>query len=53
MPPRDQNPYVAPKLFKFLRDLKRHNEREWFEENKERYEAHVREPLLAVKRVVM
>jgi len=47
MPPRDQNPYVAPKLFKFLRDLKRHNEREWFEENKERYEAHVREPLLA------
>ena len=40
------NPYITPKLFKFLRDLKNNNTREWFEENKERYEGDLRGPLL-------
>jgi uncharacterized protein (TIGR02453 family) len=41
------NPYITPKLFKFFRDLKKNNEREWFEANKQRYEDEVRGPLLA------
>ena len=31
----------------FLNSLGQHNEREWFEENKQRYETEVREPALA------
>ncbi len=33
-------------LFVFLTDLRRHNDRAWFERNKERYEEHVRGPAL-------
>ena len=33
--------------FKFLRELKRNNRREWFNANKERYAAELRDPLLA------
>jgi uncharacterized protein (TIGR02453 family) len=33
-------------LFMFLKDLKRHNDRAWFAENKERYVEAVREPAL-------
>jgi uncharacterized protein (TIGR02453 family) len=40
------NPYITPKLFKFLSDLKKNNDREWFEENKNRFEEDLREPLL-------
>lgn len=40
-------PVIPPKLFAFLRDLKRHNDRDWFEANKGRYERDVRDPLLA------
>lgn len=36
--------YFSPALFKFLSELKRNNEREWFQANKERYEEQVREP---------
>lgn len=32
---------------KFLRQLKRNNDREWFNENKSRYESSIREPALA------
>lgn len=35
----------SPAAFKFLRDLKRHNERAWFMRHKETYEAEVRFPL--------
>lgn len=38
--------HFTPELFRFLRELKKHNSREWFQANKERYEAEVREPLL-------
>jgi uncharacterized protein (TIGR02453 family) len=35
-------------LFKFLSELAQNNSRPWFEENKDRYEADVRGPLLAL-----
>jgi uncharacterized protein (TIGR02453 family) len=38
--------FFGPGLFKYLRDLKRHNTREWFLENKTRYEEVVKEPAL-------
>ena len=38
--------HIGPELFAFLRDLKRHNEREWFKANTPRYERDVRDPLL-------
>jgi len=38
--------YFTPALFKFLRDLKKHNDREWFQANKARYESDVRDPML-------
>lgn len=37
----------SPHLFKFLRQLRRNNDREWFRANKHRYESEVRDPLLA------
>jgi uncharacterized protein (TIGR02453 family) len=38
--------YFRPGLFRFLKDLKTHNERAWFQANKQRYEADVQEPFL-------
>jgi len=38
--------HFTPGLFKFLRDLKRHNDREWFATNRERYIADVETPVL-------
>ena len=40
------NAYFTPELFKFLRQLNRHNNREWFQRNKWRYEQFVRDPFL-------
>jgi uncharacterized protein (TIGR02453 family) len=40
------NSYFGPGLFRFLRDLKTHNERRWFEANKQRYKADVQAPFL-------
>jgi uncharacterized protein (TIGR02453 family) len=37
--------YFAPELFDFLRDLAKNNNREWFQQNKQRFESNVREPL--------
>ena len=37
----------TPGLFAFLRDLDVHNDRPWFQANKERYEAQVRHPAIA------
>jgi len=39
-------PHFTPKLFGFLRNLKRHNNREWFQSHKADYEQSVREPFL-------
>jgi uncharacterized protein (DUF2461 family) len=45
MPSKPAAPFT-PALFKFLRDLKRNNNREWFTEHKARYEAELKEPCL-------
>ncbi len=37
-------PHFSPELFKFLRDLKANNDREWFQANKKRYEEKLRHP---------
>jgi uncharacterized protein (TIGR02453 family) len=42
-----QSASFDPELFEFLRELKTHNDRDWFNANKQRYEAHVLEPALA------
>jgi len=39
-------------LFGFLRDLEKHNERAWMDDNRERYEQFVRTPALAFVRAV-
>lgn len=36
--------YFTPKSLKFLRALTRHNERAWFQDHRDDYETHVREP---------
>jgi uncharacterized protein (TIGR02453 family) len=38
--------YFTPALFRFLMELRDHNEREWFLKNKTRYETEVRDPFL-------
>ena len=38
--------YFTKDLFTFLKDLKKHNNREWFQKHKDRYEAVVRDPVL-------
>jgi uncharacterized protein (TIGR02453 family) len=38
--------YFSPDLFRFLDELERHNQRDWFEANKERYQKSVRDPFL-------
>jgi uncharacterized protein (TIGR02453 family) len=39
-------PTFTPHTFRFLRELARNNSREWFQQNKPRYEEHVRDPAL-------
>ena len=41
-----QPPTLGPALFDFLRELQANNERPWFEANKARYIADVRDPML-------
>ena len=38
--------YFTPSLYKYMRDLAAHNEREWFQANKDRYLAELRDPAL-------
>ena len=40
-------PSFSPALFAFLRELKDHNDRAWFNANKARYEEEIKEPALA------
>jgi uncharacterized protein (TIGR02453 family) len=40
-------PSFSPELFAFLRELTKHNDREWFNANKDRYERELKEPALA------
>jgi uncharacterized protein (TIGR02453 family) len=39
--------FIGPELFRFLKELRAHNDREWFNANKDRYLTLVRDPLLA------
>ena len=39
-------PHITPELFRFLRDLGKNNNRDWFQDNKPRYEEHVKDALL-------
>jgi uncharacterized protein (TIGR02453 family) len=41
-------PHFSDQALKFLRGLKRHNDREWFEPRKPTYEAELKAPMLAV-----
>jgi uncharacterized protein (TIGR02453 family) len=41
-----QDPSFTNDLFKFLADLRRNNNREWFQANRSRYEQQVKEPAL-------
>ena len=43
---RSTSAHFSPELFRFLRQLKRNNRRDWFEKNKPRYIEYVRDPLL-------
>ncbi len=40
--------YITAELFAFLAELRQNNNREWFQANKARYQAVVRDPLLAL-----
>lgn len=42
-----EQPAFAPALFKFLRELRKNNDREWFLHHRDRYERDVKEPALA------
>jgi uncharacterized protein (TIGR02453 family) len=39
-------PFFTPALFRFLTELRLHNDRDWFERNRERYLRDVRDPML-------
>ena len=39
--------FFRPEVFVFLRQLKRHNDREWFAKNKARYQTSIVEPALS------
>ncbi len=41
-----KQPHFTPEFFKFFNQLKRHNSRDWFQANKQRYEALVQDPFL-------
>ncbi len=45
MPPKTS--HFTPALFQFLRQLAQHNDREWFNANKPRFERDLRDPFLA------
>jgi uncharacterized protein (TIGR02453 family) len=43
---RRRSPWFTPALFTFLEELRLHNDRDWFERNRERYLRDVRDPML-------
>ncbi len=50
--PAPASPYFRPEALKFLRDLAKHNDREWFTPRKAIFEAELKEPMLAVVRKI-
>jgi uncharacterized protein (TIGR02453 family) len=47
-PKQDVQPYFGPEAVKFLRGLKRNNNREWFEARRAIFERELKKPMLAV-----
>jgi uncharacterized protein (TIGR02453 family) len=45
-------PYLRPEAITFLRNLAKHNDREWFQPRKAQFEAELKEPMLAIVRKV-
>lgn len=45
-------PYLRPQALAFLRNLKRHNDRDWFQPRKAQFETKLKEPMLAIIRKV-
>ena len=45
-------PYFRPEALTFLRNLAKHNDREWFTPRKAQFEAELKEPMLAIVRKV-
>ena len=45
-------PYFRPQALTFLRNLARHNDREWFTPRKSEFEAELKEPMLAIIRKI-
>jgi uncharacterized protein (TIGR02453 family) len=43
----EQHSYFTEDLFRFLKELSEHNDRDWFQRNKERYEASVKGPFIS------
>jgi len=50
--PSEVVPYFRPEALKFLRDLAKHNDREWFTPRKAIFESELKEPMLAVIRKI-
>ena len=50
--PESALPYLRPEGLKFLRNLARHNDREWFQPRKALFDAELREPMLAIVRKI-
>jgi uncharacterized protein (TIGR02453 family) len=46
------DPWFRPEALKFLRNLARHNDREWFTPRKAEFEALLKEPMLAIVRKI-
>jgi len=42
------NRWITPRTFRFFRELAAHNDRDWFNANKQRYHDEVRDPLLGL-----
>lgn len=51
-PPAEAPPYFRPEALTFLRNLKRHNDRDWFQPRKAQFEAELKQPMLAIIRKV-
>ena len=40
------NRYFSSEIFAFLKELAKNNNRQWFQQNKHRYEEHVKDPAM-------
>jgi uncharacterized protein (TIGR02453 family) len=52
VPTSAANPYMRPQALTFLRNLARHNDREWFTPRKAEFETELKEPMLAIVRKI-